>query len=350
MVQQGSIGGRGVCILGFHRSGTSVAARVLNLLGVDLGPSEDLLDARDDDNPAGYWEPRWLNALNDELLAAIGGDAWRPLEDEPGWESRPELEPLRARAREGLGAAFGNAALWGWKDPRTSFTLPFWKALVSDLWFVVCVRSPSDAVDSALRRGAPTLSRFAWGQLWLEYTARALMHSDPERRTLVFYEDLIANPQKEALRLSAFLGDESLADPAAVGDTVRRDLQHHRTSAREVADDSGLPIEARAAYLALRAAGADNTDELLRGGLERVVGELWTAHNQAADLRAALEEDTWAAERLRQELEQLRGTQVKVTAELADTRHQLDTVLGSHSWRATAPLRAGGRWIRERPH
>jgi hypothetical protein len=350
MARQGSIGGRGVCVLGFHRSGTSVAARVLNLLGVDLGPSEDLLDARDDDNPTGYWEPRWLNELNDELLAAIGGDAWQPLQAELGWESRPELEPLRKWARERLDRAFGNAALWGWKDPRTSLTFPFWKGLASDLWFVVCVRSPSDAVDSAVRRGAPSLSRFAWGQLWLEYTARAMMHSDPERRILVFYEDLIADPQKEVLRLAAFLGDESLADPAAVGEAVRRDLQHHRTSAREVAGDSGLPIEARVAYLALRAAGADNTDELLRGGLERVVGELWTAHNQAADLRAALEEDTWAAERLRRELEQLQKTHAQVTAELADTRHQLGTILGSHSWRATAPLRAGGRWIRERPN
>jgi len=42
-----------VLILGMHRSGTSAAARAVNLLGVDLGAP--LLPPRDD-NPVGCWE------------------------------------------------------------------------------------------------------------------------------------------------------------------------------------------------------------------------------------------------------------------------------------------------------
>ena len=33
-----------VCILGMHRSGTSLVSRMLNVLGVELGPDEHLGD------------------------------------------------------------------------------------------------------------------------------------------------------------------------------------------------------------------------------------------------------------------------------------------------------------------
>jgi hypothetical protein len=63
---------RGVAVLGMHRSGTSAAARVVNLLGVPLLASDDLLPA-DGVNPRGYWESERLLRANDELLEAAGG-------------------------------------------------------------------------------------------------------------------------------------------------------------------------------------------------------------------------------------------------------------------------------------
>jgi len=44
---------KAVIILGMHRSGTSALARVVNLLGVDLGKS---FLPPDPANPSGYWE------------------------------------------------------------------------------------------------------------------------------------------------------------------------------------------------------------------------------------------------------------------------------------------------------
>ena len=46
-----------VCILGMGRSGTSLTARVLNLLGVDLGPESGFVE-RSEQNVTGYWERR----------------------------------------------------------------------------------------------------------------------------------------------------------------------------------------------------------------------------------------------------------------------------------------------------
>jgi len=45
-----------ICIIGMHRSGTSMIARVLNLCRLDLGPSEQLMKPYEVDNPLGYFE------------------------------------------------------------------------------------------------------------------------------------------------------------------------------------------------------------------------------------------------------------------------------------------------------
>ncbi len=92
-----------------HRSGTSLAARALDLLGVSLG-DPDRLQPAGRDNPAGYWENRYVTELDDELLAALGGSWDQPPVLTPGWEADPALDELRDRARGVLGDAFGHAA------------------------------------------------------------------------------------------------------------------------------------------------------------------------------------------------------------------------------------------------
>ena len=58
-------------MLGMHRSGTSVATRLMNLLGIDLGAEEHLLGPRPD-NPKGFWEYEPIVDLNEEILATAG--------------------------------------------------------------------------------------------------------------------------------------------------------------------------------------------------------------------------------------------------------------------------------------
>ena len=58
-----------ICVLGMHRSGTSLATRALHLLGVSLGPDEHLMRPRAD-NPLGFFEHQPLTDLNDEILLA----------------------------------------------------------------------------------------------------------------------------------------------------------------------------------------------------------------------------------------------------------------------------------------
>ena len=118
-----------VCILGMHRSGTSLLARILNLLGVSLGPEKQLLPANFA-NPKGYWEHQGFIELNDRILAWAGGSYSRPPTFPVGWDTAPCLEHLRASALALIHRDFANAEIWGWKDPRTCLTLPFWQRIL----------------------------------------------------------------------------------------------------------------------------------------------------------------------------------------------------------------------------
>ena len=87
-----------ICVLGMHRSGTSVATRVLNLLGVFLGAGDNLLSAGPD-NPKGFWEYQPIVDLNVEILERLGGKWHEPPAFPAGWETAAEFADLRKKAR-----------------------------------------------------------------------------------------------------------------------------------------------------------------------------------------------------------------------------------------------------------
>src|SRR5690242_10584087 len=132
-----------ICVLGMHRSGTSLVTRIVNLLGVYLGPETHLLAAAAD-NPKGFWEHRDLVRISEEILATFDGGAFEPPAFPENWPSGPELAHLRERARAVIARDFAGADLWGWKDPRACLTGPFWQYLLSPMRYIHCLRNPAD--------------------------------------------------------------------------------------------------------------------------------------------------------------------------------------------------------------
>src|SRR5262245_51591182 len=100
--------GRIVCVLGMHRTGTSVVARLMNLLGIDLGAEEHLLGPQPD-NPKGFWEYQPILDLNEEILGRLGGNWHEPPPLPPGWETAAEFADLRQRARDLVARTFASA-------------------------------------------------------------------------------------------------------------------------------------------------------------------------------------------------------------------------------------------------
>jgi len=360
--------GSPVCVLGFGRSGTSLTMRLLNLLGVEIGPQEDLLAPGEADNPRGYWEPRWMVELNEEILAKLGTVWWRPLQAEPGWERSSDFDELRERARRLLEEKFGGAPLWGWKDPRTTLTLPFWKELVPDARYVICLRNPADAISSIQRRPDPQLPIGAWGDLWLEYTARALQETHGCPRTLVFYEDFFQDAP-EQLAVIASLLDLRLLEQDGLQqrllEEIAQDLRHHATSSHELAATWGVSSTTRTLFLALRAAedarrAASGRDKQMPEAIRRIAPELWrdrrmftdlhSAFAQAQQTTAGLKEEqrklAEAVSRARDEHSEAQAALSALDGQLERQRTVLEGVQSSISWRVTAPLRAVKRAIR----
>lgn len=285
-----------VCVTGMHRSGTSAVARALMLLGVGLGDPASLMGPGPD-NAAGYWEHRHVKELDDLLLVALGGSWDRPPVLAPGWEGAAHLDDLRRRAAALLTSTFlpvdDGVALVGWKDPRLSLLLPFWRTVTDVVATVTVVRDPREVAASLARRNAMPPAEASL--LWLRHVVAAA-DDDPAQLVLT-NGDLLADPGGTLRRMSVHLGlpEPSAEVEAAVRDHLDPSLVHHR--AGPGAAPPGDPISALA--LAVWADGRVDLD-VLGPEVRAAVGQGWfRPPSEDAALTAARAEVVELTERLR---------------------------------------------------
>lgn len=241
-----------VCVLGMSRSGTSVTARTLAILGVYLGEEVELMPAVEENNPAGFFEHQEIADLNEEMLAVLGEaprQRWRhPPPLRTGWERDPRLEPRREEAASILRRSFGGRRVWGWKDPRTCLTLPFWRRVLaglpeveSRLRYVICLRHPLEVAASL--RARDEMPRDEALALWSRYMTDALSYTAGEPRVFVSYDAYFADGGAQVARLAEFLGrpGPSPEEEAAIAAHLDDGLRHHR--AQGLHDDEELPAD-----------------------------------------------------------------------------------------------------------
>ena len=200
-----------VVVTGMHRSGTSLTARLVRALGVDLGGR--LLPA-DATNPFGYFEDLDFLELQRRLLrqccAGLEG-GWPDWGWTPAGRLRPE--PLASAGAEAAALVAGRGAagaLWGWKDPRTSLLLPFWDPLLPRARYLFVYRPPWEVAASIERTGHPAQAADPeFGvRAWLAYNRAilAFLREHPGRCALVPVGGVVASPGVVADLLSSRLG------------------------------------------------------------------------------------------------------------------------------------------------
>lgn len=244
----------GVVVLGMHRSGTSAAARLVNLMGFSLGPDEDLLPPRSD-NPTGFWENASCVILNEEILVALGGEWSAPPLLGHGWESLPELDAFRPRAAALASTVLG-APQWAWKGPRACITLPFWLPIFGrDLAVVLVHRNPLEVATSLqAREGFPMSLGLA---LWERYIRSSLAAVAGLPVCVTSHEELVSSPAAWCRRVGSFLRARG-AEAAELSDgeartAVRPGLRHSAFSAESLSADPTVSPEQRTIAAVLEA-------------------------------------------------------------------------------------------------
>jgi hypothetical protein len=243
----------GVVVLGMHRSGTSAATRLVNLLGVPLSDEQDLLPPAFD-NPRGHWESRSLVEQNDRLLAARGCDWTCPVRFWRGWESEPTVASLGDEAV----ATFRRVVTtdeWVWKDPRNCLLLPFWRAALDVSPVVVLVlRNPLEIAASLERRDRLEIE---YGiALWERYMRVGLESIRGLRVLATNYDDILARPVEWCERARATLEAAGLtvseASESDVREFVEPALKNERVAWEDVAAHPDFSASQRVVSRALR--------------------------------------------------------------------------------------------------
>lgn len=167
-----------LCIIGMHRSGTSLVSSLLQSGGLDIG--QRLLGARAG-NVKGHFEDLDFIRFHIQVL--------RSLRLPPSGYTLERSLPIRGRhvlqARTLIDERRRRRVPWGWKDPRTTLFLDFWQQMLPEARFLLLYRYPWDVVDSMLRRGDDEIRANPDSALriWIHYNRLLLDFHDrfPER-------------------------------------------------------------------------------------------------------------------------------------------------------------------------
>ena len=372
---------RAVLVLGMHRSGTSAVAGVVRALGAappktPMGPHRD--------NPRGYFESQALFIAHDEMLSAAGTrwDDCRPIDRH--WFRSTAAQQYHRKIRAIFIEEFGDEPLILVKDPRICRFMPFTEAILAELGIsgvaVLPIRNPLEVAYSLQRRdGFGPAKSFL---VWLRHVLDAELYSRHLPRYFLAYEDFLADwrhhvdriadvagvaqpawADRSAAEIDGFLSVELRRERATLGD-----LDIHPASAQLIRDAYRIFTDI--------AAGGESTELLERLDAVRTqfdkdcdafgaaLAEQEAARERAVAERDALaadgnklagERDAFAAERdrLAAARDALAADRDKMTAErdaLARQHASLKAahagVLGSRTWRLTAPLRSLTRLLR----
>ncbi len=139
-----------VIIAGMHRSGTSLASRILQDSGLHIG--EDLLPGASD-NKYGFFEDRVFQEFHEKVMARLGFDY---LASQSGALKFNDDEISYANK---IISSKTNLKYWGWKDPRTSLFLDQWDELLERPSYFFVFRPPHEVSLSLINRAGPKVLR-----------------------------------------------------------------------------------------------------------------------------------------------------------------------------------------------
>jgi hypothetical protein len=214
-----------VIILGMHRSGTSSLAGSLQQHGLFLGRVVEWSPH----NPKGNRENEAIMLLNEAVLKESGGTWYNPPET-VRWNK--QLAEIRDTVITPFVA--NGYPRWGFKDPRTIFTLPFWKEGLREFSLVGIFRSPL-LVAQSLHARTPAMSLAQGLTLWKRYNEKLLAWYREREFPLISFDGDPADYHASIERTAAHLG----LDP---GSKPRESVFFDESLKKQRITDPGIPV------------------------------------------------------------------------------------------------------------
>ncbi|HEY0891601.1 MAG TPA: glycosyltransferase [Cellvibrio sp.] len=296
------------------------------------------------DNPKGFFEDKFVNDLNIEMLDAIG-QTWFSLslvrdEDIDKLITLGYIEKATAL----LSDKTRNTSVFGFKDPRVSKLLKFWKLVFSrmncEVQYVLCLRHPLSVANSLLKRNKSPIRKGYL--LWLSYNLSIVTESQDLRLIALDYDQLMESPLSHIQNLAEQLGlsvDLALADQFA-NEFIDKDLRHTNFDESALANDPRCPgVVTKAHALFKKMLASDNQKanaELLRvyqenkndldaeflllDDIEKSAIDYAYKITNAKELTSLVEERTAWAKSLELQVEERTQWAKSLDAELNDTR------------------------------
>lgn len=321
-----------VCVAGMHRSGTSMTTRMLNLCGLYLGEEQDLMPPHPD-NPEGYWENQKFVEINNAVLSFYGGSWHVPPDPDSILNTKQGLSFLEEQARN-LIDSFAGKVFWGWKDPRNSITLPFWRRLLPELKVIICLRNPVEVVQSMARRDH--FSEIFGFNLWQTYNQRLMMSVTPAHRLITHYNIYFADPETELHRLLEFMNIKvHKSTVRSACQTTLSSLKRNRATFGNLIE-TGAPLDVVNLYAEMCSqAGQPYLSTMNKIDIQQFPQniEYFDREIELDLLSRFIEKDPltrsmtqWVARKQRQIellIEQLKEKELSLTTQLAEKEHQL---------------------------
>lgn len=184
------------------------------------------------DNEFGFWEHDEIVACHEELLKNLNY-SWDGVDELPQrWFDTMAAKRASLRLDEIVEKDFHNQILWGVKDPRLCRLLPLWRPIFTrrddKINVLMIIRHPVEVSESLAHRDG--FSRAKSELLWLRHVLEAERNSRGLPRTLVKFDDLLAN-WKRTIRNSSeqldLVWPESIDSAATHIDQFLINALHH---------------------------------------------------------------------------------------------------------------------------
>jgi len=197
---ENKIDNKAVIVLGMHRSGTSLMAGILRILGVNMG--KELLGANAY-NVRGYFEDVDFLRLNEKMLSRMK-TSW----DNPPRE-RIDAEKLKSFESEIEKLLSQKKGLWGWKDPATVFFVEQYLPWTENPHFIYCFRNHYDiALSLQERNGFPLTKGLELADIYSRHMTEVIKKYTSYPRYFASFDELRADPAGQGKVISEFLGCE----------------------------------------------------------------------------------------------------------------------------------------------